>query len=82
MRVLKEDEIWTAAEEVWKDLPSHKIGQAFVQCSRIAKKVVKSGGDNKFLGVGGKISVGVRQDFKATANGVARKDGKLLKAPN
>ena len=63
-------------------MPSHKIGQAFVQCSRIAKKVVKSGGDNKFLGVGGKISVGVRQDFKATANGVARKDGKLLKAPN
>ena len=82
LRVLKEDDIWEAAEEVWKGLPSHKIAQAFIQAHRIAKKVIKSGGENKFLGVGGTISVGVRKDFKTTASGVARKDGKRIKAPN
>ena len=79
---MKEDEIWEAAEEVWRGLPSSKIAQAFIQAHRIAKKVVKTGGDSKFLGVGGTISVGVRKDFMATASGVARKDGKRIKAPN
>ena len=82
LRVLSPDEIWAAAEEVWNNLPSCKIANAFVQANRIAKKVIKSGGDNKFIGNGGSISVDVRKDFKVTATGVARKDGKLLKAPN
>ena len=81
-RVLKEDEIWEAAEEVWRKLPSSKIAQAFVQAHRIAKKVVKNDGGNKFLGVGGSISVGVRKDFVATNSGVVRKDGKHIRAPN
>ena len=82
LRVLSPDEIWAAAEEVWNNLPSHKIANAFVQANRIARKVIKSGGDNKFIGNGGSISVGVREDFKATKTGNARKDGKLLNAPN
>ena len=41
LRVLKPDEIWTAAAEVWDELPCHKIAQAFVQANRIAKKVIK-----------------------------------------
>ena len=55
---------------------------ASIQAHRIAKKVIKTGGENKFLGVGGSISVGVRKDFMATESGVARKDGKCIKAPN
>ena len=82
LRVLKPDEIWTAAAEVWEKLPCHKIAQAFVQANRIAKKVIKNGGDNKFIGNGGSISGNVREDFKTTEFGIARKDGKLLKAPS
>ena len=82
LRVLKPDEIWDAAVEVWKNLPCHKIAQSFVQANRIAKTVIKNGGDNKFMGNGGSISGGVREDFKRTEFGVARKDGKLLNAPN
>ena len=81
-RVLKEDEIWEAAEEVWRGLPSSKIAQAFIQAHRIAKQVIKSGGENEFLGVGGSISVDVRKDFKPTESGAARKDGKHIRAPN
>ena len=82
LRVLKPDEIWAAAEEVWSNLPCHKIAQAFVQANRIAKKVIKNGGDNKFMGNGGSISGEVRKDFKTTEFGIARKDGKLLIAPS
>lgn len=31
--VLKEDEIWAAAEQVWHDIPSSKIASAYVQVS-------------------------------------------------
>ena len=82
LRVLRSDEIWDAAVEVWKNLPSHKIAQSFVQANRIAKMVIKNGGDNKFLGNGGSISGGVRDDFHPTECGIARKDGKHLNAPN
>ena len=81
-RVLRSDLIWDAAVEVWKNLPSHKIAQSFVQANRIAKMVIKNGGDNKFLGNGGSISGGVRDDFHPTECGIARKDGKHLNAPN
>ena len=80
--MLKPDEIWAAAEEVWRNLPCHKIAQAFVQANRIAKKVIKNGGDNKFMGNGGSISGEVRKDFKTTEFGIARKDGKLVIAPS
>ena len=48
----------------------HKIAQAFIQANRIAKKVIKNGGDNKFMGNGGSISGEVRKDFKMTEFGV------------
>ena len=40
-RVLKEDEIWDVAQEVWENLPSCKIANAFTQAKRIAEKIVK-----------------------------------------
>jgi hypothetical protein len=39
--VLKEDEIWAAAEQVWHDCPSSKIALGYIQAFRLAKKVVK-----------------------------------------
>ena len=68
--VSKEDEIWALAEKVWEDLASHKIVHSFI---KVSKKVIKSCGDNKFLGVGGSISGGVRQDWVKTKGGVCWK---------
>jgi hypothetical protein len=36
LRVLKEDEIWDAAEILWQDLLSSKITSAYIQANRIA----------------------------------------------
>jgi hypothetical protein len=79
--VLKEDDIWAAAEQVWRELPSSKIASGYIQSYRIAKKVVAVRGDNSFLGVSGSIHVGVRKDFDETETGLRRKDGKVLSAP-
>lgn len=79
--VLKEDDILTAAEQVWNDLPSSKIASAYVQSFRIAKKVIDARGDNAFLGSSGSIHVGVRKDFAETSTGLRRRDGKVLPAP-
>ena len=79
--VLKEDEIWAAAEQVWHDLPSSKIASGYIQAFRIAKKVVEVRGDNGFLGASGSIHVGIRKDFDETATGLRRKDGMVIKAP-
>ena len=40
VRVLREDEIWSAAVKVWEDLPSSKVANAFVIAGRIAKKII------------------------------------------
>ena len=37
--VLTEDQIWKAAEEVYKQLPSSKIACGFIQAHRLAKKL-------------------------------------------
>ncbi len=79
--MLKEDEIWDAAEIVWRDLPSSKIALAYIQANRIAGAIIKSKGNNDFLGVNGSLHFGVRQDFDETIDGLARKDSKLLLAP-
>ena len=81
LKVLSEDEIWKVAEEVWRALPNFKIASGYIQAHRIAAEVVKSRGDNKFLGVGGNIHSGVRKDFTETATGLVRKDKKIIKAP-
>ena len=81
LRVLKENEIWSAAEQVWHDLPSSKIASGYVQAFHIAKKVVEAQGDNGFLGASGSIHVGIRKDFDETATGLCRKGDKVLKAP-
>ena len=81
LRVLSENDIWSCAQDVWNELPNSKIASGFVQAYRIAGEVIKHGGDNCFLGVGGTPHVGVRSDFDETANGLARKDNKVFKAP-
>ena len=82
LKVLSQDEIWDNALAVWNALPNSKIGSAYVQAFRIADKVIKAKGDNKFLGSGGQgIHCGVRDDFKETAGGLARIDEKRFPAP-
>jgi hypothetical protein len=81
LRVLKEGEIWDAAEMVWRDLPTSKIASAYIQANRIAGAIIKSKGSNDFLGVNGSLHFGVRQGFDKTADGLARKDSKLRLAP-
>ena len=78
LKVLGEDEIWAAAEEVWMRLENWKIASACVQAHRSAKKVVVAKGDNAFLGGGGSIHVGVGDNFVASDDGLVRKDGKVI----
>ena len=40
IRVLKEDEIWSGAVEVWKKLPSSTIVNSFVLAGRVVKKIL------------------------------------------
>ena len=81
LRVLKENEIWDAAVEIWDGLESAKIASAYVQAHRIAKRVIDAGGSNEFLGVGGSPHVGIRRDFYPTKKGLARRDGQRIPAP-
>ena len=78
-RVLKEDEIWDTALQVWENLPSCKIANSFVQAKRICEKIIKCGGNNDFLsGCKGGISCEVRKNFDDTFHGNKRKDGLKL----
>ena len=71
LHVLTENEVWEAAEKVWKKLPSSKIASGFVQARRIADKVIKAKGANDFLGSGGGgIGVGLCRDFQETRKGM------------
>ena len=81
LRVLKENEIWETAEEVWDGLESAKIASAYIQAHRIAKRVIEANGGNDFLGVGGSPHVGIRRDFYPTKKGLARRDGQQILAP-
>ena len=75
-RVLKEDEIWNAAVQVWEDLPSSSVANAFVLAGRVAQKIIVSAGGNDFLsGVEGSLHSGVRTDFFNTDDGNRRRDG-------
>ena len=78
---MKENEIWSVAEQVWHDLPSSKIASGYVQAFRIAKKIVEAQGNNGFLGASGSIHVGICKDFDEMATGLCHKDDKVLKAP-
>ena len=81
-RVLKKDEIWACAFEVWKQLPSCKIARGFVQVRRLAEKVLASKGENGFLREKGKkgLHCGVSADFHDTTDGIRRKDSKTFTA--
>jgi hypothetical protein len=60
---------------------SSKIALARIQANRIAGAIIKSKGNNAFLGVNGSLNFGVRPDFDETVDGLVRKDSKLLLAP-
>jgi hypothetical protein len=84
LRLLSEDDIWETALRVWMELvPNAKIASGFLQAHHIAAQVIKAGGDNKFLGVSGRLpDVGVRKDFhQQTDDGLVRKDSKIFPAP-
>ena len=66
LSVLKEEEIWLAAKEVWEQFPNCKIARSYVLAYRIAGKVVKHEGDNTFLGASGGLHSGVGDDFDDT----------------
>ncbi len=78
LKALTENEKWETAQEVWKKLPNSKIASGYIQAHRIAAQVIKSGGNNKFLGVGGSIHAGVRKDFYPTKTGLLRRDKKVF----
>ncbi len=76
LHVLKEDEIWAAANDVWHQLPSCKIASGFVQAHRIAQKVINASGGNEFLGnksFDNGIHCDVRKDFNETTKGLSRR---------
>ena len=80
--VLTEDQIWNAAEKVYKQLPSHKIASGFIQAYRLAGKIIQHDRDNTFLPRNsGGIRTGVTNNYVPTDKGLARKDGKVLAAP-
>ena len=60
MHVLKEDEIFDVAQQVYDNLPSSKIASGFIQAHRLAKRIIEHGSDNCFLSGGsGGISTGI-----------------------
>lgn len=66
------EEIWQAANQVWKDLPSADIARGFILAYRIAEKVIKYKGKNTFLQQSDFHS-NVRDDFADGPNGVIKK---------
>lgn len=66
------DEIWDATNSVWNNMESAQIARGFVLAYRIARKVIQHKGDNAFLQKQDFHS-GVRDDFYATATGIAKK---------
>lgn len=71
-KVAPEDDIYTAAETVWKDLPSSKIARGFVLAYRLAELVVKHSGDSSFL-CDESMHRSVRNDFYSTDKGIKPK---------
>ena len=71
-RVANSDEIWNAAQQVWRDLESSTIARGFILANRIAKKVIDYKGSNTFLQQKD-FHTGVRQDFQSVSNGVVKR---------
>jgi hypothetical protein len=57
-----------------------KVPSIYTQGYRIAEKVIKEKGDNKFFGVGKSIHTNVRTDFYEIDNGLARRDKERISA--
>ena len=82
-QVLPNDQIWSNAETVWANLPNEKIASGYVHAYRVAEKVIKAKGSNKFLGAGSDegLHAGIRKDFAKSENGICRRDNKKVAAP-
>ena len=49
LRVLTENEIWNAAEQVFKKFPSSKIASGFIQAYMLCDKIIEHRGDKYFV---------------------------------
>ena len=65
------DAIWSAAESVWKTLPSCTIASGFMHGYRILQKVVERQGCNNFLRTKD-FHTGVSKDYYDTVKGIER----------
>jgi hypothetical protein len=66
------DEIWKAADDVWRNLDSATIARGFVLVYRILAKVIQHNGSNEFLR-DKEFHSSVRKDFQSTKTGIMRK---------
>ena len=66
------DEIWKAADDVWRNLDSATIARGFVLVYRILAKVIQHNGLNEFLW-DKEFHSSVRKDFQSTKMGIMRK---------
>ncbi|KAI2498751.1 hypothetical protein MHU86_15762 [Fragilaria crotonensis] len=74
-RMADPEKVWSAAKEVWDELPSATIARGFILAFRIAQKVIGNKGSNGFLqGKDGSLHSDVRRDFYDTAKGIKKKN--------
>ena len=71
-KAVNRDEIWSACESVWRELPSSTIARGFVLAHHVAKQVIKYKGSNKFLH-NDDFHAGVRAQYYNTEKGVKPK---------
>ena len=85
LRVLKKDEIWQAAFDVFENLPSEKIARGFIQCHKLLEKVIKEKGGNSFLRKkkqdGLHCNISNEFELDVTGCGLVRKDKKTIDPP-
>ena len=70
--VVPPNEIWEAAQQVWKDIPSAVIARGFVLAFRIAQLVIDNKGSNKFL-CDKRLHQSIRKDFADTDTGITKR---------
>ena len=78
LKVVSSEAIWNCSKEVWDKLPNKKIAAAFIQYWRTLAKVIKSKGNNDFVGSGGSMYCDVSKDVMATKDGLIRINGKKI----
>ena len=70
--VLKCDEIWKHTLDVWREISSAAIAEAFILQHRVMEEVIRRKGDTAWQ-AGGPGHYGVRKDYTATDTGMMKK---------